>query len=135
MVALDTNVLLRLFLDDSPEQKAAAQHLIATKSSPENPAFVGQVVLCEAIWVLRFRYGYRREELARLLEGLLYASNIEVENADIARAALEDYEQGKADFSDYVILRQAAAHDATPLYTFDETLAKHSLAKLMKRKK
>ena len=52
MIALDTNVLLRFLVADDVAQQERAARLIASAIQKEELLFVGDVVMCEAVWVL-----------------------------------------------------------------------------------
>ena len=70
MIGLDTNVLVRYITQDDSRQSEVANHLIETRCSRSNPGHIGQIVLCELVWVLRRAYGYDKQQLLGL------ASNI-----------------------------------------------------------
>ncbi len=66
MIALDTNVVVRLLVNDDPSQTRRARTLLATRT-----VLVTPTVLLETEWVLRGAYGISRSALARSLRGLL----------------------------------------------------------------
>jgi len=53
MVAVDTNVLVRLLTADDPKQEAAARSLFETAA-----VWIAKTVLLETGWVLRSLYGF-----------------------------------------------------------------------------
>ena len=59
MAAADTNLLLRLLLDDDAEQARAARAFQRTHA----PLFVSHVVLAELAWVLESGYRLTRPRL------------------------------------------------------------------------
>ncbi len=120
MAAADTNVVLRLLLDDDEEQGQAARALRKTHA----PLFVSHVVLAEVTWVLRAGYGFSRDKLAALLEMLIDTDGIALQDPAIVQAALVAFRASRADFSDCLILAIAQSAGATPLATFDEKLSK-----------
>jgi predicted nucleic-acid-binding protein len=120
MAAVDTNVLLRLLLDDDVGQASAARALFRTGA----PLYISHVVLAEAAWVLTSTYGFRREKLAGLIAMLLDADGFVLEDPPLVQAALAAFRSSKADFSDCLILGIAQRAGASPLATFDEKLAK-----------
>ena len=118
MIALDTNVLVRYLVRDHPAQSEAARVLVASLTR-DNPGFVCREVIVELVWVLDRSYGTAREQIGKVLLGLLGAESIVVERAeDVAGAALA-YAGGASDFADLMVLAAARRTDATPLYTFD----------------
>ncbi len=76
MRAVDTNVLVRLLVNDEPAQAEAAQRAIAAE-----PAFILKTVMIELERVLRSAYGASRPEIATSIEGLLASAGVVVENS------------------------------------------------------
>ncbi len=128
VLALDTNVLVRILIDDpqSAGQCAAARAL----ASAAGEVYVSQLVQIETVWVLESAYGFARAELAAVLETLLGSQSFVLQHADVLRAALGEFRSGAADFSDYVILTQARAENII-LATFDRKLGKLPGARLV----
>lgn len=131
MIALDTNVLARYVVGDEPRQTAAARRLIESSCTNEAPGVVSLVVLCELVWVLVQGYGYRRDQVALVLRRLLAAQDLAVERSDLAWQALNLYEEGPADFSDYVIGLSGRSEGAESTCTFDRRAAKSPLFRLV----
>ncbi len=118
MIALDTNVVVRLLVDDDPGQTRRARRLIE-----RGPALVVPTVLLETEWVLRGAYNIRPESIVRSLRSLLGLPELSVGSADAVAQALEWFERG-LDFAD--ALHLALAADAEEFATFDARLAKRA---------
>lgn len=131
MIALDTNVLVRYVVEDDPRQARAARRLIESQCSVETPGFLTLVVLCELVWVLSLGYKYARSQVAPVIRRLLAAQDLAVEQSDLAWQALKLYEEGPADFSDYVIGLRAREEKAVATYTFDRNAARSPLFRLV----
>ena len=58
MIGLDTNVLVRYFVQDDPEQSRKARDVIERRLTEQNPGYVGVVVMAEISWVLKSVYGF-----------------------------------------------------------------------------
>ena len=125
MIGLDTNVLVRYLTQDDPDQASAANRLIETQCTAEDPGFVSLLVLCELVWVLRSAYGCGKETIANLLERLLTAAELKVAQEEIAWRALRAYQQGPADFPDYCILFANREAGCTLTYSFDRKFCQH----------
>ena len=125
MIGLDTNILVRYITQDDEAQAALANRLIEASCTKQTPGHVAQIVLCELVWVLCRAYGYGKQQIIPVIERLLSAAEIEVQHEGIARAALEAWRNGPADYSDYLIAlaNQAAGCEVT--YSFDSRLAQH----------
>jgi predicted nucleic-acid-binding protein len=121
MKAVDTNVLVRLLVQDDDAQYRSAlaffDHL-----STGSPARIDPVVLCELVWVLRSSYDYAREEVAEVVERILSTEQLEVDDAESAWLALEDFRTSKADFADCLIGQRARRAGCTATVTFDGRL-------------
>ena len=52
MIALDTNVLIRLLVDDDPIQAKRARRLLESTRERGEQCFISAPVLCEIEWVL-----------------------------------------------------------------------------------
>lgn len=112
--AIDTNVVLRLLMDDDP-----AQHRIATALLAE-PVLLTLTVLVETGWVLLSRYRFSRAEVATLLNDLLDYDSIIVEKRAGIRWALDRF-AARGDFAD--LLHLVAADRAVTFATFDRGVA------------
>ena len=76
MIAVDTNVVVRLFAADDPEQTAAARLLFS-----EETVFISRTVLLEFAWVLRSAYKLPPERVLDALTSLLGLEGVRVEDA------------------------------------------------------
>lgn len=123
MIGLDTNVLVRYLTQDDPVQSAQANAFVERQLSSAEPGIIGHVVLCEVGWVLSWAYGYTREQVADALGALLTCREFQVESPDLAILAVQDYRQGTADFSDYLLGRAHQRLGARYTATFDRKAA------------
>ena len=118
MVAVDTNVLIRLVTNDHPAQAAQAAAVFRS-----GPVFVTKSVLLEAEWVLRYSYDLDTEAILRALRGVLGLANVSVEDPAATATALRLCEQGLA-FADALHLASSAHADR--FVTFDARLVKRA---------
>jgi predicted nucleic-acid-binding protein len=131
VIALDTNVLVRYLVRDDPRQSAAATRLIESACTAESPGIVSLIVLAELVWVLGQGYRYRRPQIAAALRRMFAAEDLRVERSDLAWQALNLYEEGMADFSDYLIAICGREEKAETTYTFDRRAASCPLFQLV----
>ena len=122
MIALDTNVLVRLVLHDDEAQAKTAERLFIRARREQTHLFVPDIVLCELVWVLTARARLSRDDIAAALEQLLRTELIVVSDTGGVDRALASYRGGKADFADYLIGEQARRAGAEEVVTFDRTL-------------
>lgn len=124
MKGIDTNVLVRYLVQDDPKQSRLATEFIETECSIKKPAFVNAIVLCELVWVLETAYGYARSDISRVLEKILQARQLQVEQVDIMWKALNSYREEGADFADNYIGYLNIQKGCDNTVTFDKKAAK-----------
>jgi predicted nucleic-acid-binding protein len=118
--AVNTNVLVRLLVNDDPAEADAAQQAMAAA-----PVFVPKTVLLEMEWVLRSAYKRSPAAIAVGIEGLLAAAGISVEDAAPVRRAVAWFREG-LDFTDALHLASSGHVDA--FVTFDATMRRRAAA-------
>jgi predicted nucleic-acid-binding protein len=118
MIGLDTSVLLRLFIEDEPAQRDRARSFVSAAASDE-PCLVNPVVLAEFAWTLARSFKKKRQEVARLIEGVLSMDDLEVPFRHAAQDALTAYRNGKADFPDYFLAEINLELGCASTATFD----------------
>lgn len=114
---VDTNILLRAFLDDHPTQSPAAQNAL---DSLEFLA-VTLPTLCEFAWVLRKGYKRSRQELSVALETIIGIPTISVDRPAV-EAGLALVAAG-GDFADGVIAYEGVRLGGDIFFTFDRAAA------------
>ncbi len=115
MKGVDTNVLVRYLVADDPAQTAKAKRYMES-----GVIFINCVVLVETVWVLESAYEFEKDAIAGALDRLLSTHEIEVEDADIALAALNDYRRTSAGFCDCLIGRRNSAYGCQETGSFDK---------------
>jgi predicted nucleic-acid-binding protein len=132
LIALDTNLLVRLLTNDDPRQAAKVEAWLKGNATPKTPAYVDHVVLCELGWVLERSYGYDRAEVHAALAALLEQDHLKVESPGLVRQALMMYADGPADFSDYLLAVRAQAAGYSPVLTLNKKAAKTATHQLLR---
>jgi predicted nucleic-acid-binding protein len=119
MLAVDTNVLVRLLVRDDARQAAAADAAVASGG------WVSHLVLAETVWVLEAVYARKPKQLGDLISLLLLHESLVVQDSDVVGAALVHYKaRPSLGFSDCLVLETARKNGHQPLATFDKSLAK-----------
>lgn len=133
MIGLDTNVIVRYVVQDDRAQSAAATRLLEHELTPENPGYLSLVALAEVVWVLAAAYGTDKPTIARVVEGLLGAPVIRVQEAEAAWLALLDFREPSStvDFSDALIVRLGSRAGCPRTVTFDRRAARHPAFSLL----
>jgi predicted nucleic-acid-binding protein len=112
-ITADTNVLLRLIVDDDAAQGSAALEALEAAGL----VAISVHALCELAWVLRGRYEMSRAEVGAAIRGLTRASNV-VANHDAIAAGLASLDAG-GDFADGVIAFDGRQLGGETFVTFD----------------
>ena len=113
MIAVDTNVVVRLIMADDRIQLAAAKARLA------EGFFISHGVLMEVEWVLRSNYRLPPDEINRVLKALLDLDEIRVPRLSFVLWALDRHGAG-ADLAD--MLHLVAATGCSSFLTFDKGL-------------
>lgn len=116
--ALDTNIVVRLFVDDGSKEVPIARAVFA-REVVEVPASV--ILECE--WVLRSAYKFSRGAISEALKALLTLDNVVVQDEEFLVAAIEAFESGM-DFADAFHL--LSVRKADELLTFDDDFEKRA---------
>jgi predicted nucleic-acid-binding protein len=116
VVAVDTNVVVRLVVADNAHQSARAAAIFRS-----GPVFIAKSVLLETEWVLRYSYELGAETVLQSLRAVLGLENVSVEDPPSVTAALRLLEQG-LDFADALHITSSA--QAERFATFDTKLVK-----------
>lgn len=125
MIAFDTNILLRLLVADDRRQAKQAQALIERAVAAKDEVLLPNIVLCEVAWVLKSVFSQSRSEVSQVLRLLLETDPFVFENRTAVCQALDQFERGPGDFSDYLIGTVATAFAAATTYTFDSALRRN----------
>jgi predicted nucleic acid-binding protein len=118
MIAVDTNIVIRLLTGDDPAQAERARVLFASES-----VFLPKTVVLECEWVLRRLYRTDRPAILNALSGLASLPNVRCEDEAALADAFAWARQGM-DFAD--ALHLASAHSAEKFATFDEDMVKRA---------
>jgi predicted nucleic-acid-binding protein len=112
-ITADTNVLVRVLVQDDPEQAQVAMDLLLRATLVAVPV----PVLCELVWVLKRVYGLSAPECIAAIEALL-ASRVVVTDRPAVRVGLRLLAAG-GDFADAVIAFSGRRLGAERFVSFD----------------
>ncbi len=130
MIALDTNIVMRLLVRDDRAQAEAAAQLLSGLT-PQNRGFVCREAVMELVWVLERVYKYSKVDIGEAMLELIASSDLEIENHEDVTRCLYRYMRGGVDFGDLMILAAAGRRESAPLYTFDRRLSRLDGATLL----
>ena len=119
MIAVDTNILVRLLVGDDRAQLAKARKLFDERADVPGAVWVSQCVLVELAWVLARTYSRSRTDIARALRALASNATVALEASEAVVRAIELYESGAADFADCLLCTRAGQQEVEFVATFD----------------
>jgi predicted nucleic-acid-binding protein len=123
LIALDTNALVRLLIDDDEKQAGIVKELIVSAEKQGRQILILTEVLIETVWVLESVYECTREDIHSFLETLAYTSAFTLSEPQIVINTIRHFRKG-GDFADIIIVMQALNHQAKKMLSFDKKLQK-----------
>lgn len=125
--SLDTNIILRLVLQDVPEQCAKVQELFMRMDVTYN---ISDLAITEAVYVMQ--KDRSRADVVAGIKKIFEFPHINA-NFNLFNQVFPMYlENPQLSFNDCCLATYAALNEAEPLWTFDQALAKQNpTAKLL----
>ncbi|GAK68862.1 hypothetical protein RRU01S_03_00290 [Agrobacterium rubi TR3 = NBRC 13261] len=120
---IDTNILLRIAVNDDPAQRDCVVNFI-NELGENDTLVVGVVVMIETAWVLERFYGYSKNAVLDFIQAILERREIEVPDYEVVGNAIDICRNSGADFSDAVISEMNRVAGCTVTYTFDQKAAR-----------
>jgi predicted nucleic-acid-binding protein len=118
MIAVDTNIVVRIMAADDPRQAKRAVDLME-----KSEIYISKTVLLETEWVLRHAYGIDANTIISGFHKLLGLPQVVMEDSWATFQALSWHEEG-LDFAD--ALHLASSLKAASFASFDKNLVKKS---------
>lgn len=122
MIAIDTNVLVRLFVYDDIQQTKKVRALFDSYADEAQSVWLSDIVLIELVWVLKRSYNSTVSEICNALRALTRNATVCIESHDFMSEALGLYEQGPAGFADCLLAVKASHAGCDALRTFDKKM-------------
>ncbi|MBC5767336.1 type II toxin-antitoxin system VapC family toxin [Ramlibacter albus] len=118
MIALDTNVLARFYIEDPEDDEAIVQNALAKDLVAAGVAlFVPLTVIAEFEWLARSYYKLPPAGFAKIVRHLAGLPHVTLELTPRVMAAVQDHLDG-LDFSDALHLR--ACDHCEAMFSFDD---------------
>ena len=119
MIAVDTNVVVRLLTGDHAGQTKEARALFDS-----GPVWIAKIVVLETAWVLGKLYGFDNTEVSIALRKLIGLPNVRAEDEQAVIDALAMTDQG-IDFADALHLSSRPRHVA--FHSFDGKFVRRAM--------
>jgi predicted nucleic-acid-binding protein len=127
MIAFDTSLLVRFLVEDDQRQLRLTLETLACATERRERVLVSDVVLSELEWVLDAAYKVPRKQILVAVQSLVEDGRFCFENASRLAMALQRYQHGKGDLSDYLLGARAREGGAATTFTFDRGLRRDDL--------
>ena len=131
MIGIDTNILLRLWLNDDPAQSKRIDQLLADHGGLPGSLLVTDVVLVEAVWTLKSAFEQDKPAQLMAVRSLLEETAFAFEDREAVAAALTLFESGSCGFADCLVVAKHARHGCDFTATFDRGMRKLPGVKLL----
>lgn len=118
--SLDTNAILRLLINDIPQQHEAVKELL-TKANGQ--LAVADTAIIELVFVLERYYGFSRQQTNEAISGFIQLKEINCNRTLFENALLIYLDCSALSFEDCCLSTYAKLNEAEPLWTFDKKLA------------
>jgi len=122
MRALDTNVIVRILLNDDKAQAARAKALFEDAEKTGDRLMITTPAVLELLWVLSAVYDFTREETLRALELLLEMPVLEFDDYDGMQRLVRLGTKDKTDLPDLLIGIAGRARGCDITLTFERGL-------------
>lgn len=131
MLALDTNILVRLLTNDDPVQAQRVQESLDVELAAGRECLVGHVVLCELVWVLMRLYGYTVLQCQQAMASLLGFAGFRFESMPTVLAAFKAWQREGGDWADHLIGAHMQALGCTAVLTLDKRASRQKTHRLL----
>lgn len=122
MISLDTNIVVRLFIDTDAKQTEAAQRCL----EENDHVAIADIALIETTYVLTEYYGKNRKAASECIQALMANAKVNC-NRPLFHRALRLYQEHPAlSIEDCCLVTYAKLNKSVPLMTFDKKLARQT---------
>jgi len=122
---VDTNVFLRLIVNDNTEQHKIAEQIFIDASHNKLKLFTSLVVFFEIFWVLTSFYEKSKKDVVIILKHVLRMSFIELEAKETIEKAVAYFEKHNLELEDCYNIFYTLDKGVPNILTFDKKLEKN----------
>lgn len=120
---LDTNIFLRLILDDIPKQADEVEKLLKKAKKDKVKLLVSQIIIFEIEYALSKYYKFPKNNIIDKIEAILVAPYFLIQDGNIFKESLKNYKEKNLSLVDCFLLAKSAVEEVR-LFTFDRNLSK-----------
>lgn len=118
---VDTNLLVRYFIEDTKDQAESVEQLF--KNAKQNEIEIPDLVVAELVWVLLSFYKLAKVEIVERVESLLSLQHVKM-NRIILGKTTAFYRRYNVSFIDAYLSAYSLVKARGEIYSFDEGLGK-----------
>lgn len=115
---VDTNVLIRLIVNDDPVKFNTIVKLVEKVEKNEITLVIPTVVIAECCWLLKSFYKLDKPKISEYLLDIIESENVEPEEDNVIKA-LKMYSDKNVDFAD-ALISSKAANNKLAVLTWDK---------------
>lgn len=119
---LDTNIFLRLILNDIPKQADEVENLLRKAKKDNTKLLVPQIIIFEIEFALSKYYKFPKSEVIDKLESILAMPYFLVQDGDIFKESLKNYKKKNLSLVDCFLIAKSEIEQAK-IFTFDKDLS------------
>ena len=123
-IIIDTNAILRFLLNDISSQHTETLELVKKAQKKKLKIIIPEIVVFETYFTLKSYYKFEKEKLLKILESLLSADYLIVEDKQIFMEAVRIFRNSNLDFVDCFMVSNSKFMGLN-LFTFDKDLKKY----------
>ena len=122
IACVDTNLFIRIFTQDDPEQAEAALSVFREAANGGLTLIINDLIIAEIIWVLESAYHLDPSHISQQVLQFLNTTGLKVKPANLRTQtrALALYVEKNIDYIDAYIACWMEEHDISIIYTFNK---------------
>jgi len=124
-IIADTNIFLRYFLKDNPEQSDQAKQFLRRAKIGKIELIIPQIVIFEIVFAFSKLYGFSKDEIISKVDSLLAAGYLKIQDQGNFKKAVGLYRESNLSLADCFLIAKAREIGAE-IFTFDKDLKKIS---------
>lgn len=124
MIFVDTNYFLRFLIKDNTHQAQKVKELFEQAAQDKKKLVTSAIVFFEIYWVLSSFYGTKKQEIIRVLQGLLEMPFISFDQKPTLEQAVKIFQKTSLDLEDAYNISFALVSGVKEFGTFDKKLLK-----------
>lgn len=133
MILVDTNIVLRLILNDSPILSPKARIIFEKITKDETKTFISLLTISETIFTLERAYKIPKVEIVKSLSQIFKLTNLIVEKQTLVEQALVYYVEKNISFPDSHNVALMLKKKIKQIYSFDEDFDKFPQIKRLEK--